>query len=65
MTGPTERSHGDAQRPGTEIGIEFEIRVADGAEAQRLKLEQARALWEVTEWLAARTKSEPGRDHAA
>jgi hypothetical protein len=42
----------------------FEIRVADDAEAERLRLEQARVLWEVTQWVAQR-HSETGQDRAA
>lgn len=42
----------------------FEIRVADGAEAERLRSEQARVLWEVTEWVAQKG-SENGQDRAA
>lgn len=42
----------------------FEIRIAEGAEAQRLRLEQTRVLWEVTTWLAQR-RFENGQDHAA
>lgn len=48
-----------------EIHVEFEVRRAEGAEAERLRLEQASVLKEVTEWLAARRQSEPGRDRAA
>jgi hypothetical protein len=42
----------------------FEIRIAEGAEAERLRLEQARVLWEVMEWLAQR-RSAHGQDRAA
>ena len=42
----------------------FEIRLADGAEAEQLQLEQARVLREVTEWVAQK-RSENGQDHAA
>ena len=42
----------------------FEIRVADAAEAERLRLEQARVLWEVTQWVAQR-HSETGQGRAA
>lgn len=42
----------------------FELRVAEGAEAELLKLEQARVLWEVTEWVAQR-RSGLGQDRAA
>ncbi|PWK89486.1 hypothetical protein C8D88_102760 [Lentzea atacamensis] len=42
----------------------FEIRLADDAEAEQLRLEQARVLREVTEWVA-RKRSENGQDRAA
>lgn len=42
----------------------FEIRVAQGADVERLGLEQARVMWEVTQWVAQR-HSESGQDHAA
>jgi hypothetical protein len=42
----------------------FEIQIAEGAEAERLRLEQARVLWEVMEWVAQR-RSAHGQDHAA
>lgn len=42
----------------------FEIRVADGADAELLGLEQAQVLWEVTQWVAQR-HSETGQDRAA
>lgn len=65
----TARGHDrqvNAEEPALgEVDMEFEIRRATGAEAERLRLEQAQALKEVTEWLAVRRKSEPGPDHAA
>lgn len=42
----------------------FEIRLAHGAEAEQLRLEQARVLREVTEWVAQK-RSENGQDRAA
>ncbi|WP_281377675.1 hypothetical protein [Amycolatopsis echigonensis] len=42
----------------------FEIQVAGGAEAERLRLEQTQVLWEVTQW-AAQRRSENGQDRAA
>jgi hypothetical protein len=42
----------------------FEIRVADGADAELLGLEQAQVLWEVTQWVAQR-HSGTGQDRAA
>jgi hypothetical protein len=42
----------------------FEIRIIDGTEAERLGLEQARVLWEVTQWVVQR-RSENGQDRAA
>ncbi len=42
----------------------FDIHYADGAEAERLRLEQARVLREVIEWVAQR-RSESGQDRAA
>lgn len=42
----------------------FEIRVAEGAEAERLRLEQAQVLWEVTRWVAQK-RCEDGQDRAA
>lgn len=41
----------------------FEIRVAEDAEAERLRLEQAQVLWEVTTWVAQK-RSESGQDRA-
>ncbi len=49
---------------GEVIGMIFEIRIADGAEAKQLKVEQARVLYEVTQWVAQR-RSENGQDRAA
>lgn len=51
-------------RSDDEPDMVFEIRVADGSEAERLRLEQAQALWEVTAWLA-QNSSASGRDRAA
>ncbi|MDT0307208.1 hypothetical protein RM780_09560 [Streptomyces sp. DSM 44917] len=42
----------------------FEIRSVEGAEAERLELEQARVIREVVEWLAQR-RSANGQDNAA
>lgn len=42
----------------------FEVRIAEGTEAAELRLEQARVLREVVEWIAQR-RSGPGPDHAA
>jgi hypothetical protein len=42
----------------------LEIRTLDGDEGERLARQQARVLWEVTEWLD-RTKSERGPGQAA
>lgn len=66
MTSP----HRDQPRVGKnipvgEIRFEFDIRRAEGAEAKRLSLEQARVLWEVNQWLAAQRQSKPGQDRAA
>lgn len=47
------------------VAMVFEIRLATGAEADRLRLAQARVLREVIAWVAAQTPSEPGRDRAA
>ncbi|SFP42460.1 hypothetical protein SAMN05421810_102544 [Amycolatopsis arida] len=44
--------------------VVFEVRIAEGAEAERLRVEQARVLWEVMEWVAQR-RSMHGQDHAA
>lgn len=41
-----------------------DIRTVEGTEAQRLAAEQARVLWEVTEW-QARNRSVRGLDNAA
>jgi hypothetical protein len=56
------RSFGEA---GECVQVEFEIRIATGAEARQLAPEQARALQEVMAWLTARTRSETGQDRAA
>lgn len=64
------RPLGHRDQPSRRLGLDdapemvFEIGVADGAEAERLRLEQARVLWEVTEWVAQR-RSASGQDHAA
>jgi hypothetical protein len=42
----------------------FEVRASEGVDAERLKLEQARVLWEVTQWVLQR-HSKPGQDRAA
>ena len=42
----------------------FEIRLADGAEAEQLRLEQARMLREVIEWVVQK-RSGNGQDRAA
>lgn len=42
----------------------FEILTAEGAEAERLRLEQTQVLWEVTQW-AAQRRSKSGQDRAA
>lgn len=41
----------------------FKVRVADDAEAEQLRMEQAQVLWEVTTWLAQK-HSGSGRDRA-
>jgi hypothetical protein len=41
-----------------------DIRTVAGIEGQRMGAEQARVLWEVTEW-QARNRSEHGLDNAA
>jgi len=50
--------------PATPPEMIFEIHVVTGAEAERLQLEQARVLWEVTRWVAQK-HSETGQDRAA
>lgn len=42
----------------------FEIRNAERVDAERLGLEQARVLWEVTQWVAQR-RSGTGQGRAA
>ncbi|MGW4394877.1 hypothetical protein ACWEHA_06255 [Amycolatopsis nivea] len=56
----------DAGRFGLDEAPEliFDIRSADGAEAVRLRLEQAEVLWEVTQW-QARNRSADGLGNAA
>lgn len=65
----TARGHGrradEEETTLGEVEMEFEIRRAEGSEAEHLRLEQAQVLREVTEWLVARRQSEPGPDHAA
>ncbi len=46
-----------AADPDPEMTVE--IRLAQGAEAQHLRIEQARVIWEVTQWVAQR-RSETG-----
>jgi hypothetical protein len=41
-----------------------DIRVVDGVEGQQLATQQARVLWEVTQW-QVRNKSERGQSDAA
>lgn len=57
-----------ADWPGaTESGIEditFDVQVADGATARELRIQQARVLWEVTQWVAQH-RSRRGLDPAA
>lgn len=50
--------HGQAEPPE----VVWEICILDGQEGQRLARQQARVLWEVTEWLA-RNKSKRGPGH--
>jgi hypothetical protein len=45
--------------------VDFEVRIASGADAQQLALVQARALRAVMTWLAAPTQSENGQARAA
>lgn len=66
MTEPArDQSKAATVLPDAEIHVEFEICRSEGTEAERLRLEQASVLKEVTEWLTARRQSEPGRDRAA
>lgn len=66
MTDPA-RDQTDASKAllRPDIYMEFEVRRAEGAEADRLRLEQASALKEVTEWLAVQKQSGLGADRAA
>ena len=41
----------------------FEVKLADGAEARHLALEQARIFQEITVWLAARKLYDSGQNH--
>ncbi len=41
----------------------FEVKLAQGAEARHLALEQARIFQEITTWLAARKSSDIGQNH--
>lgn len=64
----TGRNQGASPARTTSVGeirFEFDIRRAEGAEANRLSLEQARVLWEVSQWLAVQRQSKPGQDRAA
>lgn len=56
--------HSDRLVPDEPPEMVFEVQIAEGAEAERLRLEQARVLWEVTEWVAQR-RSAHGQDRAA
>jgi hypothetical protein len=40
-----------------------EIRILDGADGERLALQQARVLWEVSQWWV-QNNSKPGPGHA-
>lgn len=50
--------------PASAPHLIFEIRRVDGIEAERLRIEQTRAIREVVEWVA-QMRSEPGQDRAA
>lgn len=51
--------HADAEVPEL-VG---EIRILDGADGERLALQQARVLWEVSQWWV-QNNSKPGPEHA-
>jgi hypothetical protein len=42
----------DHRGPAQQPTAAWEIRTVDGVEGERLAAQQARVLWEVTEWLA-------------
>ncbi|MET8757503.1 hypothetical protein [Lentzea sp. NPDC004782] len=50
--------------PVADPEMRLDIRIAEGAEAERLRLEQAQVLMEVTQWLARR-RSETGSTNRA
>jgi hypothetical protein len=50
MTGSNNRF----PEPAADPEMRLEICIAEGAEAERLRLEQAQILMEVTQWLARR-----------
>ena len=51
--------------PVADPEMRLDIRVAEGAEAERLRLEQARVLMEVTQWLAQRRSGNGSTSKAA
>lgn len=51
--------------PATDPEMRLDIRAAEGVEAERLRLEQARVLMEVTQWLAQRRSGNGSTSKAA
>ncbi|WP_227999122.1 hypothetical protein [Nocardia australiensis] len=43
----------------------IEIRIAEGADGERLADQQARILWEVTKWQLGQNNSDNGQENAA
>ena len=66
MAGETERRDDTTGLlvPDEPPELVVEIRTVEGIEGQRLAAEQARVLWEVTQW-QARNRSVRGLDSAA
>jgi hypothetical protein len=58
--------HGGTRRfaPPDPPDLVAEIRVVDGPDGELVARQQARVLWEITEWLA-QNRSEPGQARAA
>lgn len=51
--------------PAADPEMRLDIRMAEGAEAERLRLEQAQVLMEVTQWLAQRQSRNGSTSKAA
>lgn len=64
--GKTNRrdEHSGRLLPSEAPRMEFEVRIQDGPEGERLRLKQAQVIQEVVEWVAQK-QSAPGLSNAA